>query len=172
MFYHIHFRPASHSDNHTIVATFKTSQQAKCAAGNVRQLATVEGKKVIVALNNEEDGTTAKVERVFAQFKPQKLEAYNVYQELKITVKVVAGASLETLHLIMSNNAAIILIELLKRCPVEITHKGKFDQWVFNYRGAGIFFGDPKNHVQSDFEFDEKTIILPKEFRVRVLKSC
>jgi len=168
---YILFKPSSHSDDHTIIATFKTNQQARCAAGYIRQQAMVEGKKVTVALHNAEYGTTESVEKTLKQFNPQELEAYNVYQELEITAKVIVGASPETLHLITSDDMATILIELLKKCPVKITHKGKFDQWTFHYRGEGIFFGTYGNNAQDYFEFDEKTIILPKEIHVRMLKS-
>jgi hypothetical protein len=165
------FRPSSHSDDSTIVAVFKTNQQAQDIADRLEQQATVNGKKLTVVTSNAEYGTSKNVETTLRRFKPQALEVYEYYQELKVMVKVVAGASPDALPLIMPTAVTTILVELLKRCPVEIAHKGKFDQWTFHYRGEGIFFGFYGNTAQEAFEFDETSIPLPKGIHVQVLKN-
>ena len=150
----IKFRPSSHSEDGTIVATFEKREVAKKALEKLDQVlqcasCSVFKKKVKVKCGDCEYGTLDRATHILVRFGAKSVEEVGSYQELTITVTLPPKVTIETSPLVLDKNTASIIKELVAICPrpkQKMTEKETV--YTFKYSGPSIFM--PLLFVQSE----------------------
>ena len=154
------FRPSSHSDTATVVATFENSKVAKRAAALG---AKCSGKQAFSQVYHAVEGTIDSLEDRFKQMGATAVAAYACYQELTITVQLPSGTSDETLPLI----ADWRVVELVRRLrslhvPRRTRIRDDVQKTYFRYSGGMIF-------ENGRFRFaDGTTLPQPENVKVKI----
>ena len=159
------FRPSSHSDEWTIVATYPDKRKAEKAYKKLERLLEdmekneseyetdwrandancwLNGKEVFFTVYTA--GYLDDIYSVLEKFNPQKIEEYRDYQELTIKVRIPKGSTIESLALIDEEEAKA-LKWLTEKCgKPKVEEDGDDQLHTFNYKGEGIYF-DPELHL-------------------------
>jgi hypothetical protein len=170
----VKFRPSSHSEDGTIVATFANAKQAAQAAKHVqcyggRRL----DNKVKVECCNGEYGTLQHAEDILRGYAPLKIEDLDDYQDLTIEVTLPRGITEEAAPLIINDNTLRIIRGLRRRCgKPQIIDGKKTRKMVFHYVGEDTIYYkssyETAHQKFGEFWLDE-TIPSNNMFRVRGL---
>ena len=159
------FRPSSHSDEWTIVATYPDKRKAEKAYRKLERLLEdmeeneseyetdwspgdancwLNGREVFFTVYTS--GYLDDVLSVLEKFNPEKTEYYRNYQELIIRVRVPRGSTVESLALIDEEEAKA-LKWLTEKCgEPKVEEDGDEQLLTFNYKGEGIYF-DPELYL-------------------------
>jgi len=155
------FRPSSHSEDYTIIATFNDEKTAEKVEGALLRMledmrnnledydvdwspdeahVTTNGNQVIFEVYTA--GYLDDVESLIRKIaKPLCVECYQDYQEIVICVKVPKGLSPEMALLVLDKDEAEAIKWLMKTCgEPKIVEAGK--HWIFKwlYSGDGIYY--------------------------------
>jgi hypothetical protein len=129
MRYAVNFRPSSHSEDGTIIATFKTQKHAVEALRKLKRFRAKRlGRRVAVACLSAEYGTLKKSRRILNKLNPVSIENIDDYhQEIIIEATVPSGTTVETAQLLLDQKDIQILNGLIKECgkPECVTTKQK-----------------------------------------------
>jgi len=138
----IKFRPSSHSEDGTVVATFNDETEARHAAkklGNYARHKRV-GCMVRVHCHGGNHGTLRKASNIFYRAGAKTVEHFDDnYQELTIEITLPKGATLETFIFLADADTANIIRQLTKTCPPPKQTLGKTTKITFNYKGKQIY---------------------------------
>jgi len=163
----VKFRPSSHSEDGTIVATFKSVEDAKKAFNLVR----LRGgrrleNQVAVACNDAESGTLNEVREILEGCNPSRIEDYGIHHKLVIEVTLPKQVTLKTVPLVVDRETANIVMRLVNWLgnPEEITTP-KTKKLIFHYEGDEYIFS---NHISSDEPYRAMYIA---DHRVRLTKA-
>jgi len=169
----IYFRPSSHSDDGTVVATFKNAAEAKKVAEQINSFH--KKNRVILIFNNEPEGTIDHYTKRLKQLGATKAEYYMCYEKLIVHVTLPIGVNEETIPLVVNTETSVILKELRRLCPKPQIKKTKNQQWVtleFRYEGEGLLaacgtvlsFDNPLGRYN-------KEVAIPANVKVTVLTA-
>ena len=160
-FYVFKFRPSSHSEDLTFIATYKSEEAAEKVYDTLKKMledmewnpddyetdwspdeadVNLWGNEVWFGVYTA--GYLDDVESVMKKVAiPEKLECYRDYQELVIRVKVPKGLTPETAVLVLDREEAEAIRSLMTLCGEPKIEKGEKDELVFvwYYRGDGIY---------------------------------
>jgi len=151
-------RPSSHSSDYTIVAKFRTEEEAEETYRKLKQLIeemNEEDKEISGIDWSSEDAFYSLRDKTvyFSVYSSGRLgpvedilseaEDYNVYtnyQELTISVEVPRGLGFESAMIVLPREEAEMLKVLRERCEeVEVEEEGDRQFFIFKYRGDGIY---------------------------------
>ena len=165
------FRPSSHSEDYTLIATYKDEKEAEKAGKALERLledmkekeenyetdwnpddayVSVSGNKLWFEVYTA--GYLDDVELVIRDAaKPENIELFTNYQELVIRVRVPKGLTVESAMLILSREEAEAVKWFTETCG-EPKMVEEDDAVVFEwfYRGEGIYY---ENTLYIGFEF-------------------
>jgi hypothetical protein len=153
------FRPSSHSDDCSLIATFETAKTAERSMAALKKLLSDmrrhpkkyatdwgpddamlfrEGNTVIFTAYTAGDFEIPS--SILKKWMPRKLDVYEDYQELNVTVKVPAGMNAETAALALGKDDAAMLSWFMSNIGrPTIWQKGKVQTLTWTYKGAGIY---------------------------------
>jgi len=171
------FRPSSHSEDYTIIATYRDAETAKRVEEALHRMledmeenmedydtdwgpdeadVSVEGDKVYFEVYTA--GYLDCVESLIRKVaKPVSVECYQNFQQLEISVVVPKGLTPETAMLVMDSDEAEVVKWLTKNCgPPQIADCGDGKHQVFKwfYRGDEIYYDGVLN-VGFEFPIDD-----------------
>jgi hypothetical protein len=153
--FYLKFRPSSHSDDGTIVATFETSEMAKWVAAILD--AGCLGEKVFLVVYHEVEGSIDALENQLERMGAKKVANYDRYQELIITVQLPPGISDDSLPIIVDRRIVDLVKKLRKLGATQKTRSTHGTQETkFWYSGKTIFEDD-------QFSFQDGTTITKLE---------
>lgn len=162
----IHFRPSSHSEDGTIIATFKTQEQAKAAVRKVKHFGARRlNRRVAVTCLNGEYGTIEKSKKILTKLHPVHLkESDDCYQELAIEATFPKGATLETAQLMLNQEDLKILRGLIQECgQPEIVNTKRKTMLRFRHKSCEMLFS--KRYDQ--FWLGYEQVSVTKTFKVK-----
>jgi len=153
------FRPSSHSEDYTLIATYKTKAAAKGAFSGVERLledmntnpddyntdwspesAEVSLKAGQVIFSVYSGGSPEDVEAVMKKFKPAKLKEYEGFQEVRVTVKIPLKLTMKSAELVLDKQELQVIKWLKKEVgKPEVEVDGEQQSLIWEYRGNGIF---------------------------------
>jgi hypothetical protein len=155
----IKFRPSSHSDNYTVIATYKDSKTAEKAHEKLRKFVENLPEDAPVDWGPDEaccslDGNTVRfdvdtagdtndVECILQSEAPTALQVTADYQEVDVSLQVKKSVTIESLPLILSKTEAAAFAHMVRLCgrPAEEMHGDtKILRWT--YRGESIYCED------------------------------
>lgn len=172
------FRPSSHSEDYTIIATYKNEKAArKVKAALFKMLEDMKknSNEYDVDWDPEDASVSSAGEKVFFEVytagyldcveallekvaKPvESIECYQNYQELEIWVKVPKGLTPEAAMLVLSKEEGEAVRWLISNCgrpKVEDCGDGKHQIFKWFYRGDEIYY-DGVLQVGFEFPVDE-----------------
>jgi len=141
-----HFRPSSHSEDGTIVATFKNKVEAQKAAKKFNEEAreddnyscsTIENR-LILYFGDAQYGTMDEIaERL--KYLADDIQDYNLYQELTIEVCLPTKSTLAHLPLMLDRDSLEIVMWLLKTGKPKTRQNKDSYTLIFSYRGEEIY---------------------------------
>jgi hypothetical protein len=167
----IRFRPSSHSDDGTIVATFKTEAKAKEAAECIDTFQLRRDKnKVVLVFCNEPPGSIDWYTKSLNSHGAVQTKYYMRYEELVIRVFLPLGVTRAMVPLIVNVETFKILQELRQRCPKQNIKEIKTEGGLvlrFKYEGEGIL-----DRCGTELSFDYgKEFPIPDNVKVIVMKA-
>jgi len=167
------FRPSSHSDDYTVIATYKDRRAAEKVRDALERL-------LDYARNNEEaldidwspdearvaaDGnevtfrvyTSGYLDDVESVMRtagsPEDVECYANYQELVVKVRLPQGLTTEAAMLVLDREEADAIKWLNDNCgPPKVTKRGNEDEFEWHYKGNGIY-SENDDDLYVGFEF-------------------
>ena len=158
----IYFRPSSHSEDYTIVATFPSVEKALNAMKNA-PAGKRRGNKLLVYLSNSYRIDADEVEAQLEEFEPSNVQVYDCYQELVVQFVLPRGISKDTLLLVLNREQLLIMHRLTTQCRTpKITRTNEKEIWTFEYAGERIFF----DYHNSQFRIGEHWISLGEYIKV------
>ena len=146
------FRPSSHSSDYTIVAKYRTREEAEKAYRRLKWMLKHEEidadwspEDAFYALRDKtvyfsvySNGRLDPVEDVLSD--AEDYDVYINYQELTISVEVPKGLSFEAAMLVLPREEAEMLRMLREHCEeIEIKEEGGRRLFIFKYRGDEIY---------------------------------
>ena len=171
----IYFRPSSHSEDGTIVATFKTQKHAAEALRKLKHLGARRlDKKVGVACLDAEYKTIEKCKEILGELSPINVEETEDYrQEVIIEATVPLGTTLETAPLMLDQRDLQILKGLIKECgKPELVNTKKKTIIRFRSVNEDMLFTKRNplpNEKYGKFWFGANQVLVTKTFRVKGL---
>lgn len=173
-FHVLKFRPSSHSEDYTIIATYENKSDAENVEeallkmlGDMKKnmdgydtdwspdeaYVSSDGERVIFEVYSA--GYLEDVESVLRKVaKPVELDCYTNYQRLEISVSVPSGVTPESALLILGKKEAEALRWLLKYCgKPQIEDSGKRGVFKWYYEGDGIY-DDGTLYVGFEFQVE------------------
>jgi hypothetical protein len=155
-----HFRPSSHSEDGTIVATFKNKEEARKAAKKLSDEApgsddfscSLSENRLILYLCDAEYGTMGTITERLEDF-AEDIREYNQYQELTIEVCLPNKSTLAHLPLVLDRDSLEIVLWLLKTGKPETRQSKDSYTMVFSYCGEGIY-------ESQENSFSEKEVLI------------
>jgi hypothetical protein len=154
------FRPSSHSEDYTLIATYEDEETAKKVRDALFKMLE-DMKKNPEGYDTDWDPDEAEVSQCGDQVtfevytagylddveallekvaKPQSVECYQNYQEITIYVQVPKGLSLDAAMLVMDKDEAEAIKWLRKYCgEPEVLDNGKSRIFKWDYAGDGIY---------------------------------
>lgn len=171
------FRPSSHSDDFTLIATYRNDKAAKRVKDALLKMlkdmeknpddydtdwmpddagVASDGEKVYFEVYTA--GYLECVEALLNKVaKPLNIEYYRDYQELEISVKVPKGLTPEIAQLVLGREEAEAIKWLTETCgrpEVEDCDDGEHQLFRWSYRGDGIY-SDGALFIGFEFPVDE-----------------
>ena len=167
------FRPSSHSDDFTIIASYKDDSSAEKVKVALEKL--IEYMKenpdaldtdwspdeaCISSCGNEVSfsvysaGYLDSVESVLqTAATPTDISTYTYYQYLRICVRVPRGLTHDTMTVVLDKEEAEAIRWLLSNCgEPQIGECGDEEEWKWEYKGDGIY--NDESILNVGFEFD------------------
>jgi alpha-L-fucosidase len=133
----IKFRPSSHSEDGTIIATFSNEKRAKEVVKRLKRYGARQlGCRVGVSCSDAEYGTIERVDEVFSEYDAEDVEQYDMYQELIIEVTLPIGVPLSAVPLVVDRETAEIIVKLTKwlgKPEEKLTRQSK--KLIYRYEG-------------------------------------
>jgi hypothetical protein len=171
------FRPSSHSEDYTLIATYKDEETAKKVRDALFKMLE-DMKKNPEGYDTDWDpdeagvshygdhvtfevytaGCLGDVEALLEKVaKPQSVECYQNYQEITIYVEVPKGLSLDAAMLVMDKEEAEAIKWLRERCgKPEIMENGESQIFKWFYAGDEIYYDGVLNLGGFEFPVDER----------------
>jgi hypothetical protein len=163
------FRPSSHSDDYSLIATFETVETAKRAMAAVGRLlknmvdsskgyhadwmpdeARLFRQKEVVTFAVNTAGDLKYPVAALKQWTPKKLEEYINYQELRVTVTLPLGMNAKTAALILGRDDVEMIRWLTKHAgKPQVKTEEKSQTLTWTYKGGGIY--DDANELHLDY---------------------
>jgi hypothetical protein len=162
------FRPSSHSDDGTLVATFKSEAEARRA--NLRVEGSVIGKQVVLQFNNQPEGSIGHYEAQLETLGARDVAYYDRYEELLIQVTLPPMTTEGIVPLVVNAETAMIIRELSKLCPKRNIKfvKGETQTTLeFRYAGEGLM---AKMGTALEFFYGQE-VPIPSNIKVTVLRA-
>lgn len=153
------FRPSSHSEDYTLIATFEKIEDAKRATASMKRFlkdmanlsekhpvdwrpsdAILLREKKVVTFTVYTAGDLNDPAAVLEEWNPKKLEVYENYQDLRVTVTLPRGMSIEAAALILGRDDAEMIRWFTKHVgkpKVKIDEKVQLLTWT--YKGDWIY---------------------------------
>jgi len=175
--YVLKFRPSSHSEDFTLIATYKDEETAKKVKDALFKMledmkknpegydtdwdpdeAGVSHYENQVTFEVYTGGYLDDVEALLEKVaKPQSVECYQNYQEVTIYVEVPKGLSLDAATLVLDRDEAEAIKWLRKRCgKPEVIDNGKSQILKWFYTGDEIYYDGVLNLEGFEFPVDER----------------
>jgi len=133
----IKFRPSSHSEDGTIVATFSNEERAKEVAKRLKRYGARRlDCRVGVSCSDAEYGTLDRVNNIFNECDAEDMEQYDLYQEFIIEVTLPIGVPFSAVPLIVDRETAEIIAKLtrwLGKPEEKLTRRSK--KLIYRYEG-------------------------------------
>jgi len=133
----IKFRPSSHSEDGTIIATFPNEKRAKEVAKRLKRYGARRlDCRVGVSCSDAEYGTIEQVDEIFDKYNAEDVEQYDMYQELIIEVTLPIEMPLSVVPLIVDRETAEIIVKLtrwLGKPEEKLTRQSK--KLIYRYEG-------------------------------------
>jgi hypothetical protein len=167
----VRFRPSSHSDDGTLIATFKNAAEAKKVAERIDTV-PLKGKKnkVVLVFNNELEGSIDWYTKRLKSLGAIRTKYYMRYEELVIRVFLPLGITKAMLPLVVNVETFEILRELRKRCPEQSIKEFKTKKGLvlrFKYEGEGLL-----DRCGTVLSFDHsKEVSIPNNVKVTVVRA-
>ncbi|RLF12948.1 MAG: hypothetical protein DRJ69_00170 [Thermoprotei archaeon] len=174
-FFLFKFRPSSHSEDFTLIATYSSSEKAAVVEETLKRFledmeehpddydtdwdpddARVFKRGNEVWFNVYTAGYLDDVESAILKGKPEKVECYRDYQELTVRVKVPAGLTPEVAVLIGDKDEAEAIRWLTENCgkPKVVENGGDDELLEWMYCGDGIYDDYENKLYLGGIEFD------------------
>jgi len=178
----IRFRPSSHSDDCTIIARYKTKEEAKRGLDKLKRFlkklrahkrhagwntsldtdwhpseAGVTLKKKKLKFQVYTDDFVKQVLKVFERSKPKKITVLHEHLEIRISLMIPTKTTLNFLPLMLTLSEAKIVRELNHLCglPRCVTRMGKqYFYWYFN--GEERKIGEVRSNIEDIIENKDK----------------
>lgn len=154
------YRPSSHSNDYTIIATYRCEKDAEKAYAAIQRMLRkmkrnpyaydvdwdpervtvyVDGERIF--FNIETSGDLDYIESAMREAaEPVEVAAYTDYQSLTIRVKVPAGITVESAMLILERDEAETIKRLREICgEPRVIMMGDSQVFEWTYEGDGIF---------------------------------
>jgi len=167
------FRPSSHSEDGTVVATFENDDDAKQAINKVRRYGGTKWRnKVMVSGCSLDHNALWNTERIFRECRAKEIKKPERHQELIITVSLPAKATLKTIPLLLDPAVAQTITALTRTCgkPHE-TIKGNTRILTFSYcKDKKIYY--PFKHPNAPhglLRLEQRDFVVPEKFKIRGL---
>jgi hypothetical protein len=171
----IKFRPSSHSEDYTLIATYKTKAAAKGAFSGVERLledmntnpsdyntdwgpesaeVSLKGEQVIFSVYS--GGSPDDVEAVMKKFKPAKIREYEGFQEIRVTVKIPLKLTMKSAELVLDKQELQVIKWLKKEVgKPDVEVDGEQQSLIWEYRGNGIFDYNEITIPDCELDLDE-----------------
>jgi hypothetical protein len=145
----VKFRPSSHSEDGTIIATFADEKQAKAVAKRLRRYGARQlSCRVGVSCSDAEYGTIERVNRIFDKCDAEEVEQDDMYQELIIEVTLPIGVPLNAVPLVVDPETAEIITKLTR-------WRGKPEEKLTQQSRKLIYRYEGQKYVYSNCRTDE-----------------
>jgi len=171
------FRPSSHSEDYTLIATFEKIEDAKRAATSMKRFlkdmanlsekhhvdwrpsdAILLREKKVVTFTVYTAGDLKDPVAVLKEWNPKKLEVYENYQELRATVSLPSGMSVETAALVLGRDDAEMIRWFTKHVGKPKVKKNEKTQTLtWTYKGDWIYDdSDGELHLDNVIPIEER----------------
>lgn len=170
------FRPSSHSDDYTVIASFNSLQDASLAFSALEIMledmrnnpedysADWSPDEASVCVNEDKrrlrfdvnsGGYLSEVVNLMMKVGASKIEVYKYYQKLTISLEVPAGIPLETITLILDEEEVEAMRWLLENCGrPAVEEDGEVWRYVWTYAGDGIYDEEENTLILESIELD------------------
>ena len=154
----LQFRPSSHSEDYTLVATYTNKAKAmkayKALKRFLRRAEDDEGVKerdwsldeAKVYLHNRKvlfsvytSGCLDQIRAVLNTHHPIDLKEYKDYQEVEIRVKLPPGVTADIANLFLPKDQAVAFGKLKQLCSTKIRRNKRSTVFIFRYAGEEIY---------------------------------
>jgi len=171
--YTIHFRPSSHSEDGTVIATFKTAHDAVKALRRLKHFGARQVKnQVAIACLNAEYETLERANKILSKMQTVKIENFKEYHQIIIIEAVLPPkTSLKNAALVLDKKDVQLLMGLTRICgsPQTINMK-KHTVLRFKYVGDDMLFSNFHQIPEEPYGriwVEHNSLPLTKNFRVR-----
>jgi hypothetical protein len=150
----VSFRPSSHSEDGTIVATFKSEEEAKAAAKKLELVGDKQKKRhknlVLVGFWNADFGTIPPVAQALKNLGAAQTRVYNAYQELTVEFEFPLDVPPKMLPLLFDADSLGIWNWFSQQCQKQEFKRGGKQIIQFFYCGDAVYLNPLNSAVTSE----------------------